>query len=71
MPDDVEPFDPRFTALRFAAMLRAAREFGLEPSSVDRISLMFDPRRSNLAEVGEALAEALLAQCPLVIPDAA
>jgi hypothetical protein len=71
MPDDPQPFDPRLTALRFAAMLRAAREFGLDPSSVDRISLMFNPRRSNLAEVGEALADALLAQRPLEIPDAA
>jgi hypothetical protein len=52
-------------------MLKAARDFGLDQEVVNAISLIFDPRRSDLAHVSEALAEALLARSPLEVPDAA
>jgi hypothetical protein len=71
MPSDLGSANPDFQALRFAAMLKAARDFGLDQEVVNAISLIFDPRRPDLAQVSEALAEALLARSPLEVPDAA
>jgi hypothetical protein len=52
-------------------MLKAARDFGLDQEVANGISLTFDPRRPDLEQVSEALAQALLARCPLEVPDAA
>jgi hypothetical protein len=52
-------------------MLKAARDFGLDQAVVNAIALMFDGRRPDLAQVAEALAEALLVRRPLELPDAA
>lgn len=60
-----------FPALRFAAMLKAARDFGLDQEAVNAIALGFDARRLDVAHVAEALAEALLAERRLEFPDAA
>jgi hypothetical protein len=50
-----------FSVLRFAAVLRAARDFGLDQRTVNAIALRFDPRRPDVAHVADALADALLA----------
>jgi hypothetical protein len=63
--------DPDFPVLRFAAMLRAARDLGLDQAAVNAIALRFDPGRPDLAQVAEALSDALLADHPLELPDAA
>jgi hypothetical protein len=60
-----------FLALRFAAMLKAAREFGLDQGAVNAIALRFDGRQPDLAGIAKALAEALLAHHALELPDAA
>ena len=60
-----------FQALRFAAMLKAARDFGLDQAVVNAIALSCDPRRPDLGAVADALAGALLARRPLDIPSTA
>jgi hypothetical protein len=52
-------------------MLKAARDFGLDQGVVNAIALDLDPRRPDLAQVADALAEAVLARHLLVVPDAA
>jgi hypothetical protein len=52
-------------------MLKAARDFGLEQPIVDAIALTFDPRWPDLAQVAEALTDALLARGPLGALDTA
>lgn len=71
MASDLDAVNPRFPALRFAAMLKAARDFGLEQEVVNEISLIFDPRRADIAQVAETLADALLARRALEVPDTA
>lgn len=70
MANDLGAANPDFPALRFAAMLKAARDFGLDQSVVNAIALRFDARRPDVAQTAEALAEALLARRPLELPDA-
>ena len=70
MSHDSGAENPDFHALRFAATLKAARDFGLDQEVVNAISLRFDPCRPDLALISEALAEALLARGPLEVPDA-
>ena len=67
----LDPIDPDPPALRFAAMLKAAREFGLDQSAVNAIALSVDARRPDIARIADELAEALLAHRPLEPPDAA
>jgi hypothetical protein len=55
----------QFPALRLAATLKAARDFGLDQKIVNAIALSYDPRGPDLARVADALAEALLARRPL------
>jgi hypothetical protein len=69
--DPTNATNARFPALRFAAMLKAARDFGLDQGVVNAIAVRFDARRPELAQVAEALADALLCQDPLGPPDAA
>jgi hypothetical protein len=53
------------------AMLKAARDFGLDQQVANAISLTFDPRQPDLEQASEALAKALLACRPLEVPGAA
>jgi hypothetical protein len=46
--------------LRFMAMLKAARDFGLDQRSVNAVALRFDPRRPEIDPLADALAAALL-----------
>lgn len=71
MLSDLAAANPDFQALRLAAMLKAARDFGLDQEVVNAIALTFDPRRRDLAQVAEALAEALLARGPFEVPGTA
>jgi hypothetical protein len=52
-------------------MLKAARDFGLDQKVANAISLVYDPRRPDLAQAAEALAEALLARGAFEVPDTA
>jgi hypothetical protein len=56
---------PRNSALRFAAMLKAARDFGLDDESVNAVALRFDAREPDLAGMADALADELLSLDPL------
>jgi hypothetical protein len=58
-----------FPALRFAAMLKAARDFGLEQEAVNAVALQFDPREPDLDGVADELAAALLRRNTLALPD--
>lgn len=71
MPSDLDTANPDFQTLRFAAMLKAARDFGLDQKVANAISLVYDPRRPDLAQAAEALAEALLARGAFEVPDTA
>jgi hypothetical protein len=68
---DSDAARPDFPALRLMAMLKAARDFGLEQRAVDAVALRFDPRRPDLDPLADALTAALLRQRPLALPDAA
>lgn len=46
--------------LRFMAMLKAARDFGLDQRSIDAVAVRFDPRRPDLDGLAGALAAALM-----------
>jgi hypothetical protein len=68
MSGDFAP--PASPALRLMAMLKAARDLGLEQGAIDEVALGYDPRRPDLAGIAGALAAALLRQRPLALPDA-
>jgi hypothetical protein len=65
VPNETGAANRQFPALRLAATLKAARDFGLDQKIVNAIALSYDPRGPDLARVAEALAEALLARRPL------
>lgn len=50
------------------AALKAARDFGLDEATANRIALSFDPRQPNVANVAEQLADALLEQGAFRVP---
>lgn len=71
MANDFGGAHPAFPALRFAATLKAARDFGLDQGVVNAIALRFDARGPDVAQLADALAGALLARRPLELPDPA
>jgi hypothetical protein len=60
---------PSFPVLRFMLSLKAARDFGLDAATVDRIALRFDPRKGDVDRLADALASALIEQSALEIPE--
>ena len=48
--------------------LKAARDFGLDPSVADAIALGFDPRAGDKEAVVDALTAALVAHGALDVP---
>jgi hypothetical protein len=52
------------------ATLKAARDFGLDQSTVNAIALRFDPREPDVDEVADALTAGLIRQNKLELPDA-
>jgi hypothetical protein len=51
---------PENRALRFLAILNAARDFGLRRHDIERIARRFDPFHTDYRELADALADALL-----------
>jgi hypothetical protein len=49
--------------------LKAARDFGLDGATVDRIALRFDPRTGDVDHLADALATALIERSALEIPE--
>ena len=50
------------------AALKAARDFGLDDATANRIALRFDPRRPNVASLADQLAGALIEQGAFRLP---
>lgn len=69
MPIDFVGGNSGFPALRFVAMLKAARDFGLDQEAVNAVALRFDPREPDLDGVADELAAALLRRNTLALPD--
>ena len=62
------PRHDNFPALRLMAALKAARDFGLDDASANRIALRFDPRRPNVASLADERAGALIEQGAFRLP---
>ena len=60
-----------FHVMGFMASLKAARDFGLEPSAADAIALRLDPREADVEHLVDALATALVDGGTLRVPDTA
>jgi len=58
-----------FPALRLAAMLKAASDFGLDQPTLNGIALRYDPRRPDLDWLAGKLTDALQERT-LAVPDA-
>jgi hypothetical protein len=52
--------------LRYLAILKAARDFGLGDDEVAAIAGRFDPRETRCAELADALADLILARTPVL-----
>jgi hypothetical protein len=48
--------------LRYLAVLKAARDFGLPDNEIAATAGRFDPRRTRCAELADALADLILAR---------
>lgn len=48
--------------LRYLAILKAARDFGLGQAEIEAVAGPFDPRRPRCAELADALADLVLAR---------
>ena len=51
--------------LRYLAILKAARDFGLSYDEVATIAGSFDPRETRCDELADALADLILARTPV------
>ena len=51
--------------LRYLAILKAARDFGLEQDEIEAVAGSFDPRRTRCAELADAFADLIVARTPL------
>lgn len=69
MAGDSNTHGPSFPVLRFMLSLKAARDFGLDGATVDRIALRFDPRTGDVDHLADALATALIERSALEIPE--
>jgi hypothetical protein len=65
---DFDAAHSRFPGLRLMAMLKAARDFGLDQESINAIALRFDPRRPDLDEIAGALTDELLRRRAVALP---
>jgi hypothetical protein len=48
--------------LRYLAVARAARDFGLDPDTLDALALRYEPVPGSVDAFAEAVADALLAR---------
>ena len=60
MPDD--------EVLRYLAILKAARDFGVPQPEIEAVAGRFDPRRPRCAQVADALADLVLARAAAALP---
>jgi hypothetical protein len=51
--------------LRYLAILKSARDFGVPDDEVAAIAGRFDPRETRCAELADALADVILARTPV------
>jgi hypothetical protein len=58
-----------FPVLRCMATLKAARDLGLDRRTADAVALSFDPSRPDVGDIADVLADALLRQGTLAVPD--
>jgi hypothetical protein len=52
------------SVLRYLAILKAARDFGLSQTEIQAVTGAFDPRRVRCRQVADALADLILARAP-------
>lgn len=65
---DVETFTGyRNEVLRYLAILKSARDFGLSHDEVSAIAGRFDPRETRCDELAEALGDLILARAPVAL----
>ena len=50
--------------LRYLAILKAARDFGLPQDEITAVAGRFDPRDTRCGELADALADLILARTP-------
>ena len=55
----------RNPVMHYLAILKAARDFGLEQDEIEAVAGSFDPRRPRSAELADALADLIVARSPL------
>ena len=48
--------------LRYLAILKAARDFGLSQTEIEAVAGSFDPRRTRCPQLAEALADLIVAR---------
>jgi hypothetical protein len=48
--------------LRYLAILKAARDFGLSQRDIEAVAGSFDPRRTRCPELADALADLIVAR---------
>jgi hypothetical protein len=51
--------------LRYMAILKAARDFGVSQGEIEAIAGSFDPRRVRCAELADAFADLIVARTEL------
>jgi hypothetical protein len=51
--------------MRYLAILKAARDFGLRQDEITAVAGRFDPRDTRCAELADALADLVLARAAL------
>lgn len=51
--------------LRYLAIIKAARDFGLPQDEIEAIAGRFDPRETRCAELADAFADLILARISL------
>jgi hypothetical protein len=66
---DPYPLGTGLPALRLMAVLKAAQDFGLAPSSAAAIGLAYDPARPRIDHIVDALAAALIDRGAVRVPD--
>ena len=52
------------TVLRYLAILKAARDFGLSQEEIQVVAGRFDPRNTRCRQLADGLADLILARTP-------
>jgi hypothetical protein len=54
------------SVLRYLAILKAARDFGVTQDEIEAVAGAFDPRRARCRELADAFADLIAARAPLL-----